>query len=328
MSKLRQVKLFDSYNKNRTRILNCRALANYIFKDDFPLSAAEVAHFASAPISSRIRGLSSIVRWSDLTSLLDESFVWDDIIDGCAQITQARQARLGSTDRVWLSSAFLHSAMQLFSQPERAYTQNLADIRALILAGNIQEFFVVHIADSHASVYHWSRSHLLGFADSLGHAPSQVALAALNWVLDGLDVPVLSGYTAVDIPSQPDGSGSCVIACCNAVQRALGTTSDVWSHEFSYAFRARMMIDFIKYNNIAEEYGPVRVPSLRFLHFSHSYHPYRSTRSIMTSFLLLPRHSSPITLSRSIIGMSGTCVRPRYAYGSFVWTRLTCILNS
>lgn len=232
---------------------------DYISSDEFPLSAEEVGRFVSQHLTARIDGLMSHVRWSDLSSLLDENYVWDDIIDGCAEITQARQARLGITDRAWISSAFLHSATQLYEQTPRVYNQNLADVRYLVQSGRVTEFFVVHISDSHASVYRWSRTQLLGFGDSLGHAPLPRVIDIMNWVLEGLDVPRLTGFIPIDIPHQPDNSGSCVIACCNVVQRALGTASDIWTHSLSYAFRARMIVDFVKYHAIVEEYGPVRV---------------------------------------------------------------------
>lgn len=258
-----KLQLFRNCNMYRQRIADCAALFDLVASDDFPLSAIETSRFASHRLTGRIHGLSTPMTWADLTVLLGENYVWDDVIDARGELVQAKLARAAypldpdCITRIWAPSSLLLSAIELYSHQPRAYDQSLLALRDLVRTRRVTELFIIQIVDAHASTYHWTGAQTLGFGDSLGHAPLAGVLDAVNWILSGLDVPQVTGYHRMEVPRQPDDSGSCVIACCNTVERMLGTTSDVWSHELSPAFRGRILLDFIEWSNLFDDDLPV-----------------------------------------------------------------------
>ncbi|KZW01719.1 hypothetical protein EXIGLDRAFT_760624 [Exidia glandulosa HHB12029] len=191
-----KIKLFQTLNMSRGRLLECSRLFDRVTSSTFPLSAADVAVFGTRTISGHLHGLSTV--------------------------------------------------------SPRVYNQNLANIHQLIRTKVITEFFVVHIADSRASVYHWNGTSSLGFGDSLGHVPLPNALSVFNWVLDSLGVPRLVDFAAVTIAPQPSYSGSCAVACCNTVEHALGLTPVVWTAFNSAILRDSMIYNFVKYDILME----------------------------------------------------------------------------
>ncbi|EJD32168.1 hypothetical protein AURDEDRAFT_178804 [Auricularia subglabra TFB-10046 SS5] len=114
-----KTQLFRNSNWYRQRIIDC------------------TARFNLHRLTGRVHGLATYLTWHDLSALLGENYVWDDVIDARGELIHARLARLtypidfSRITRIWPPSVLLA-------------------LRHLIQSREITELVIVRVVHEHA----------------------------------------------------------------------------------------------------------------------------------------------------------------------------------
>ncbi|KAJ7026265.1 hypothetical protein C8F04DRAFT_1297965 [Mycena alexandri] len=218
-----------------------------------------IEEFASIKINEPLAGfLVTEVPVHHLTSLLDENWVTEDILNARAEFTYFRRAVMFPNDMepsfLFLPTSFFNDCRTLYSLPGRQYSPNLIALRSRIRAGHVQTFgFEVWTADHYCSFFKFTIPEI-EHGDSMKSFPPSDVLPILRWVLADLSGFNVGAITAgsIDRQSALAGGGSCGIASTNFIEsRALGTPR--WRANRSAHFRQEMIRDLVLYHLIARK---------------------------------------------------------------------------
>lgn len=215
------------------------------------------------PILSNLPGFVSPVPVYMLGCLVSDVDILDDVLDACMEIAYLRlSTRSALSTPIILPTTFALSLLQLYHQEVRQFNYECLALRALLRKrassntfGGLSFIFCDNI---HYTSFFYDGGHILHVGDSLSSTPPLVVtriLPALNWFLDGTQLPAVTDVRMMDISYQGSTSRSCGIALFNGIEQ-LVQMPDVgkWEPAVAPDHRARHLAAVLQHTVHASDY--------------------------------------------------------------------------
>ncbi|KAJ3911610.1 hypothetical protein F5877DRAFT_85747, partial [Lentinula edodes] len=226
-----KIRLFISVSNNAPSVSAAHRLVDALsVPSTFTLSTELLSRFMHEKLQHQIRGFTATCSLWNLVCLLDEEWLYDDILNCLSELLYFRLAASTKSESSEVPSFMFLS------------TRFLEDTRSVFrYAGHYAAYF----CDGAAVFQH---------GDSLHHPPASDICDVLNWVLADIFPPktVCTGSIALQ-PGSGQGSGSCGIAAFNFIECRVNKCASEWTPVVSSAFHQKMLIDIITYHFIATD---------------------------------------------------------------------------
>lgn len=210
-----QIRLFVSINNNTDSVVAAKRLVKAL------MPSSLLSHVLNEKIRKPICGFSASCSLWNLVCLLDEEWLYDDVLNCLSELLYFRHAVTASGPPLFLflPTRFIENARLLFSILADYSCELLAFRRRVEECPFVSFGFIAENAGHYSSYFCDGSSQILEHADSLHHRPAPDILDTINWVLAGVSAPKKL-YTEF-IARQPGagiGSGSCGVASYNYIE--------------------------------------------------------------------------------------------------------------
>ncbi|KIO25451.1 hypothetical protein M407DRAFT_25261 [Tulasnella calospora MUT 4182] len=171
-------------------------------------------------------------------------------------------ARSSQPSPIILPTRFTLSLLQLYYQEVKQFNFECLALPALlrkrVLSNTFVGFSFVFCNDIHYTSFYYDGESTLHFGDSLSSAPGSTAsriVPALNWFLNGTNLPLVEDVRMMDISYQGAASRSCGIASFNGVERLVQMPDvEKWEPAAASSHRERHLMDILRHATHAASY--------------------------------------------------------------------------
>ncbi|KAE9386418.1 hypothetical protein BT96DRAFT_1006114 [Gymnopus androsaceus JB14] len=252
--------LYILINNNYPAVDAGRRLAEALEKSS--LSADLISRFMREKLWTQIQGFSATCALWNLVSLLDEEWLYDNILNCLSELLYFQRATAADESKpppfMFLPTCFIESARFLYSysgQPPE-YSPELHAFRQNLKAtGPNFTFSFISKDNNYYLAYDFKEYELcFEFGDSkFGNPPDDIQ-TTVNWILKGISMPceIQRGFISTQ-PGVGRGSGSCGVAAFNFIERKRNLLLPSWTPTSSSNLQMKMLLDLVIYHFIATD---------------------------------------------------------------------------
>lgn len=287
-----QIILFRSIVANHNRVKEARKLWHHI-RANLNLTEDLLAKISQLRILEQVEGLSTYLQIFNLSCILGETYLWDDVLNTGLEIICLRYQHLkGSIDSntlmhtpsfVLLPTTLLTDLKYVLDSTGKANNFDLYSTSMKASFNAIQsddagyDGCILVVAEySHFTAYKWRKaSPHIEYCDTLLQPPSSDTRKLIGSFLEGDDRAWsdLSKFSNTAPSRQPSGSGSCGVAVLNWIEKELDLTTDLWTPNRSAEFRDKLLISILMWHICAKDYARVNVSQSINLKKEETYKP-------------------------------------------------------
>jgi hypothetical protein len=231
----------------RERFEGARRLWNHIQTIGLPTCIVE--YTGSLKFAERVRGLRTHVTFVDLASLVGNSQVWEDVINGWLELSYTRVV-IHALDKplnqhhVYSTQFIKDVELARCSTKESAPHEIKSARTSLIRTPGYEGFLLVAASKSHYTAYGYDkRNGSIRFLDTMRGDYNNNIITIIKHFISKYDLPFPEPSKPFNFTMnyQVEGSNSCGLAVLNYIERELGLTHVIWEDTETQKYRDRIL---------------------------------------------------------------------------------------